>query len=234
MKRMTMLALLATMALADTIELKTGEKIEGTLKQSGSNETAIEIGGQVITFTLDKVRAIYPGTAPTESEHIYRTAETGIIAPRVLYKTDPSYTPEAKAAEIEGDVVLSFYVGPDGVAHSIRLVRGIAPGLDEKAIEAVGQWRFEPGTKDGAPVAVAATVQVRFRLIRDAQVSNHPKLERAAGIVGDIASRFYLSNTCPQIRSKPLFAWTAGDMQVWQSCTASGFFIGNLYVYTAK
>ena len=45
------------------------------------------------------------------------------------------------------------------------MVEGLGYGLDEKAIEAVQQWRFTPGTKDGNPVPVAATIEVNFRLM---------------------------------------------------------------------
>jgi periplasmic protein TonB len=47
----------------------------------------------------------------------------------------------------------------------LKVVRALGLGLDEKAIEAVQKWRFKPGVKDGRPVAVAATVEVNFRLL---------------------------------------------------------------------
>jgi hypothetical protein len=48
---------------------------------------------------------------------------------------------------------------------NIRVVRSLDPGLDQRAIEAVRQWHFRPGTKDGKPVRVAATVDVNFQLL---------------------------------------------------------------------
>ena len=59
--------LLASPALADVIELKTGQRIEGTLKQATPASVTVEVGGQTITFTGDKVRAIYFGSAPGAS-----------------------------------------------------------------------------------------------------------------------------------------------------------------------
>ena len=55
-------------------------------------------------------------------------------------------------------------VGPDGKPHNIRVVRTLGLGLDEKAIEAVKNWRFEPAMKDGKPVAVQIDVDVNFNL----------------------------------------------------------------------
>jgi TonB family protein len=60
--------------------------------------------------------------------------------------------------------VLAMIVGPDGRPHDIRIQRGLGMGLDQKAIEAVQRWRFEPATKDGQPVAVQISVEVSFKL----------------------------------------------------------------------
>jgi TonB family protein len=51
------------------------------------------------------------------------------------------------------------------MAHNIRIVRSLGLGLDEKAIEAVTQWHFKPGSKDGQPVTIAATIEVNFKLL---------------------------------------------------------------------
>jgi TonB family protein len=62
-------------------------------------------------------------------------------------------------------VLLSLEVGADGLAHNIQVVRGLGLGLDEKAVEAVQQWTFKPGMKDGEPVPVRASIEVNFRLL---------------------------------------------------------------------
>jgi TonB family protein len=61
--------------------------------------------------------------------------------------------------------MLYIEVGPDGAARNIRVLHGLGYGLDEKAIEAVRQWRFRAGTRNGEPVTVAATIEVNFRRI---------------------------------------------------------------------
>ncbi len=88
----------------------------------------------------------------------------GVSAPRALYAPDPEYSEEARKAKYQGTVVLWVVVGPDGRPHDIRVQRSLGLGLDEKAVEAVRQWKFEPARKDGAPVAVQINVEVNFRL----------------------------------------------------------------------
>ena len=90
---------------------------------------------------------------------------SGIESPRLLSKIEPGYSKEARAAKIEGTVVLAVEVWEDGSAHNIRVVRSLGLGLDENAIDAVKKWRFSPGTKDGKPVRVAARIEVKFRLL---------------------------------------------------------------------
>jgi TonB family protein len=90
-----------------------------------------------------------------------------ISQPAVLFKADPAYTPEALAAKLSGAVVLAIIVGADGKAHNVRVLRGLGMGLDEKAVEAVEQWHFRPGMKDGQAVNVRAQIEVNFRLRAD-------------------------------------------------------------------
>jgi TonB family protein len=89
----------------------------------------------------------------------------GVSAPALLYKVEPEYSEEARKAKYQGTVTLYVEVDPNGQARNIRVVRSLGLGLDEKAIEAVMKWKFRPGTKDGRPVAVAATIEVNFRLL---------------------------------------------------------------------
>src|SRR6185369_4062002 len=88
----------------------------------------------------------------------------GVSAPRILFSPDPDYSEEARKAKYQGTVVLWVVVGPDGRPRDIRVQRSLGLGLDEKAMEAVRQWKFEPARKDGQPVAVQINVEVNFRL----------------------------------------------------------------------
>jgi TonB family protein len=89
----------------------------------------------------------------------------GVTAPRLQFKIEPEYSEEARRAKYQGTVTLSLDVGEDGYAHNIYTLRMLGLGLDEKAVEAVRQWHFQPGTKDGMPVRVHATIEVNFRLL---------------------------------------------------------------------
>jgi TonB family protein len=88
----------------------------------------------------------------------------GVTPPKVLQKTEPAYTKDATEAKIQGAVVLSVTVGSDGVARDITVKRSLDPGLDNNAIAAIQQWKFQPASKDGAAVSVMSTIEVNFRL----------------------------------------------------------------------
>ncbi|HSM88139.1 MAG TPA: energy transducer TonB [Candidatus Limnocylindrales bacterium] len=88
----------------------------------------------------------------------------GVGAPRPIYVPDPEFSDEARKAKYQGVVVLDIIVGADGRVHNPRLVRSLGMGLDEKAIEGVKVWKFEPARKDGRPVAVEMQVEVSFNL----------------------------------------------------------------------
>lgn len=104
-----------------------------------------------------------PGSNGNTGGGIYRLGG-GVVAPRVLYQPDPEYTEEARKAKYQGTVVLWLVVGPDGRPRDVRVARTLGMGLDQKAVEAVRRWKFEPATKDGKPVAVEMNVEVSFRL----------------------------------------------------------------------
>ena len=88
----------------------------------------------------------------------------GVSAPRAIFAPDPEYSEEARKAKYQGTVVLYMIVGPDGRARDIRVVRSVGMGLDEKAIDAVRTWKFDPARRDGQAVAVQINVEVSFRL----------------------------------------------------------------------
>lgn len=96
----------------------------------------------------------------------YPSAGTGGYGyPSCLYCPPPQFSDEAVKAKYQGVVYLSVIINPDGRATEIHVLKGLGLGLDEKAVEAVRNWRFKPALgPDGRPSAVSTTVEVQFRL----------------------------------------------------------------------
>jgi TonB family protein len=90
----------------------------------------------------------------------------GVSPPRVRIKVDPQYSADAMRAKIQGLVVVSAVVLPDGSVTDVRVIRSLdrSFGLDMKAIEAARQWRFFPGTRQGEPVPVLVNIELEFNL----------------------------------------------------------------------
>jgi TonB family protein len=86
-----------------------------------------------------------------------------VTAPRVITEVKPSYTNDALRQRIQGTVVLEVIVTHEGRPSNIRIVRSLDPeGLDLQAVDAVAQWRFEPGRLAGTPVDVLVTIMLDF------------------------------------------------------------------------
>ena len=98
------------------------------------------------------------------AEPIYRIGE-GVTPPTLIYKREPAYSEAARNAKLQGTVLLSAIVRKDGSLESVKVLRGLGLGLDEKAIAALMTWRFRPGMKGGRPVDVAVNIEVNFRLL---------------------------------------------------------------------
>jgi TonB family protein len=88
----------------------------------------------------------------------------GVSALCALNTPDPEYSEEARKAKYQGTVVLWLIVDQNGRPQQVKVARSLGMGLDQKAIEAVRRWTFEPAQKDGKPVAVQINVEVNFRL----------------------------------------------------------------------
>lgn len=90
----------------------------------------------------------------------------GIQPPRLIHEVKPAYTEEAKAAKVHGVVLLEAVVLEDGTVDPVRVTRSLDKehGLDDEAVKALRQWRFEPGRKDGEPVRVRVEIEMSFTL----------------------------------------------------------------------
>jgi len=88
----------------------------------------------------------------------------GATQPRVIYGPDPEFSEEARKAKYQGTCVLGLIVDVNGNPTNIRIISSLGMGLDEKAIEKVKTWRFEPAMKDNHPVPYAMSLEVDFHL----------------------------------------------------------------------
>jgi TonB family protein len=94
---------------------------------------------------------------------VYRVGH-GVTIPRATYQPGPAYDEEDRKKKVSGTVVLSMIVTKEGRTADIKVTKSLTPGLDAQSIKAVSQWRFDPATKDGEPVAVRLAVETSFNI----------------------------------------------------------------------
>lgn len=106
------------------------------------------------------------GVAAAHAQEVVDGKDPGVTKPKVISEVRPQYTPEALKARIEGTILLTLVVRTDGTPDDIEITQSLDTeyGLDQQAIDALGQWRFEPGLKDGKAVPVRVEIEVRFRV----------------------------------------------------------------------
>jgi len=89
---------------------------------------------------------------------------SGVEPPKLLREVKADYTEDARRRGISGDVVLEIVVRRDGTVGDVRMLQGLGGGLDQRAVQAVRQWKFEPARRKGVPVDVLVEVAVEFML----------------------------------------------------------------------
>ena len=112
--------------------------------------------------------------APAAKPMVYEVGGE-VTSPKVVYVQEPEYTEEARKHRLQGVTTVSLVVDVQGQPHDVKVTRSLAEnvdpkyrafakGLDDKAVEAVRQYRFLPGLLKGKPVAVAIHLEVQFLL----------------------------------------------------------------------
>jgi TonB family protein len=114
--------------------------------------------------------------SPSSAEFPFPEASEQIpfLPVKESFTVEPKYTEEARKAQLEGTVTLYVEVPPYGIAENVRVLRSLDMGLEEKAVEAVRQWRFEPATRDGQLVTAATIVLVDFHLPAEVKMTMGP------------------------------------------------------------
>jgi TonB family protein len=88
-----------------------------------------------------------------------------VKAPKLIHYVEPEFSDSSNEAFVDGVVKISTVVGSDGVPTDLHVLSGLNSKEDGTAVNAVKQWRFEPGTKAGEAVNVEVTVEVNFHLL---------------------------------------------------------------------
>lgn len=103
----------------------------------------------------------------------YGVADPGVVPPTVTTQTVPRYTDEAIEAGLEGVVILSCIFRRNGRVTDCEIQPPLGYGLDESARREIEEnWSFKPGTVNGEPVDVRATIEVSFALKKDSPEPN--------------------------------------------------------------
>lgn len=128
----------------------------------------VGVGLLVFWFALcangQQSRDVAESKKSPESEKIYE-AGGDVKRPKLIHYVEPEFSPKSKEAFVEGTVKISTVVTTDGLPTNYRVVSGLNTEEDRTAVEAVKQWRFQPGTKGGQPVNVRVTVEIDFHLL---------------------------------------------------------------------
>ncbi|MFN8007583.1 MAG: energy transducer TonB [Terriglobia bacterium] len=101
--------------------------------------------------------------AQTVGSQVLLAAGDALIQPRPLRKVDPGRPEDEELAKLRGLVVLYAVIRKDGGVDKVRVIRSLNPALDERAVEALKQWKFKPAMLGENPVEVQALFGIPFR-----------------------------------------------------------------------
>jgi TonB family protein len=112
-----------------------------------------------VVFALGLVSPV----SAQDEETIYKPGN-GVSAPRLIRDIKPHYTPGAMRRGVNGTVLLRCVVDRDGLPTRVEIIKPLDEELDRVSLEAMKQWRFEPGRKDEQPVLVQLDVAMAFTM----------------------------------------------------------------------
>lgn len=119
----------------------------------------------IISLTLPVFsRATEPDKGKSDDEKVYEIGGD-VKPPKLVHVVEPSFDSHSESAFVAGVVKIQIVVKKSGVPDDPKVLSGISQRQDQKAVEAVRQWRFRPAMKDETPVSVRVTVEVDFQLL---------------------------------------------------------------------
>lgn len=112
------------------------------------------------------ISAVFLSVTPSVDSSEPRRLGPDLHPPSIRRKVEPEYSQEARDARREGTVLVDAVIAKDGSVRHTTIRRGLGLGLDEKALEAVSLWQFEPARlkKDNSAIEVQVTIEINFRL----------------------------------------------------------------------
>jgi TonB family protein len=127
---------------------------------------SIPFGRRSVVGGLDGEEApyLFLVVEPPASKKAAEAEVARVTPPRVVEKAFPSYPEDAKKDKVQGVVIVQAVIDKDGTVSRVRAVKRLHPSLDEAALDAIRQWRFEPALLEGEPVAVHYNLTINFRL----------------------------------------------------------------------
>jgi TonB family protein len=140
----------------------------------------MQVGRITQTLIVTGHKAAEPGQAPPHPATPERIRVGGDVeAAKAIFQPQPVYPASAEKQGIEGTVVLQAVIGKDGKIMSITSLSGPDQALIQATMNAVSQWRYEPTLLNGAPVEVATTIEVVFKLDNQSTSAQETSLPRA-------------------------------------------------------
>jgi len=143
-------------------------RTSSTSTATETTETATTTGSEQATATEAPPPAPVPAPQPVparaDRSGVYAAVPPGGTQPEEVDRVVPRYPMSARAAGVEGPVVIRGIVRRDGTIDNVEVIKDLPYGLGEAARAAVSRWRFRPATVGGDPIDVYYTVTVNFRL----------------------------------------------------------------------
>ncbi|HMD41109.1 MAG TPA: energy transducer TonB [Candidatus Acidoferrum sp.] len=137
----------------------------GSQYMVGDATGIVPISDEITALSADPIPELNTGIARAGAERIARAGVGGIGIPTCIQCPPPEYTRKARAAKVQGSVVLYVTITADGQATNISVARSLEPDMDAQAIKAVSKWTFKPAIGPGGkPVPVIVPIEVTFRL----------------------------------------------------------------------
>jgi TonB family protein len=185
------------------------ETLNVALKMSHTPEqvAAVEkVLATLRTYSADRAKMQAQNKTSLANPHLIGNSSQSSAAPGIspahpIYSPSVEYTPEARTTKFDGECVLSLIVGIDGTPSNVVVTKKLGMGMDERAVETVSKWKFEPARRNGKPVPSRFTLQLHFKTYGGDEQKFLDLSQKAR--TGDPAAEFELANAFFEGRDIP-------------------------------